>query len=284
MNSLNLIAARTAEKLRISMGVSMFDPINIFDICEDLEVTVRFVNTNMEGMYVASRNNSTPVILVSNQRPMVRRTFTAAHELGHHIFKHGSNIDNLGYSNKYSNDQNQEEALVNSFAGTLLMPAAGIMAEISTRNWTLEKMTCKQFYLLSNYFGVGYQTLIYHCRSNNLISYPKTINLLKTSPAKIIEMAFDGLLGKTTIKIFDHYSVPDTIDLEVSHHILLPKTIEIEHEFLPLVHSTKKANIYQAMSPGIVAFSSFSHQKDIAIRIEKKLFQGLSIYRHLQNI
>jgi hypothetical protein len=59
-----------------------------------LGVTVRFNNINMEGMY---QRGAPPRIHLSARRPLSRRTYNCAHELGHHVFGHGSSIETRGY-------------------------------------------------------------------------------------------------------------------------------------------------------------------------------------------
>jgi FixJ family two-component response regulator len=53
---------------------------------------VRFNNINMEGVY---RRGLPPRIHLSARRPLPRRAYNCAHELGHHVFGHGSSIDEL---------------------------------------------------------------------------------------------------------------------------------------------------------------------------------------------
>jgi Zn-dependent peptidase ImmA (M78 family) len=55
-------------------------------------VAVRFNDINMEGMY---QRGAPPRIHVSARRPLPRRAYNCAHELGHHVFGHGSSIDEL---------------------------------------------------------------------------------------------------------------------------------------------------------------------------------------------
>lgn len=73
-------------------GLALNSPICIYDLCDRLNVTVRFVDISMEGTYYKGEN---PRILLSALRPLPRRNFTCAHELGHHVFGHGSTIDDL---------------------------------------------------------------------------------------------------------------------------------------------------------------------------------------------
>src|SRR5258707_13603303 len=94
MNMVPLQAAiLEADKLRIQRGYTMFQPVNVFDICMSMDVSVRFIDVSMEGMYTIREDGTHPTIILSNQRPLPRRSFTCAHEVGHHVFKHGNHID-----------------------------------------------------------------------------------------------------------------------------------------------------------------------------------------------
>ena len=87
---------------------------------------------------------------------------------------------------------NQEERLVDTFAGILLMPIASIVAEFKRRNWTLANATQLNYYTVSSFFGVGYQTLVKHCLLNGLIVEAKSNSLLRTTPAKLLK-SIDGI-------------------------------------------------------------------------------------------
>ena len=85
-------AMQTAIATRAKAKLDHHGPICIFGLSETLGVTVRFNNINMEGMY---QRGSPPRIHLSARRPLARRVYNCAHELGHHVFGHGSSIDEL---------------------------------------------------------------------------------------------------------------------------------------------------------------------------------------------
>src|SRR6266487_5476530 len=132
MNSLYRDAILKASEVRKQLGVNMFQPLNIYDSCINLEVNVKFVDVNMEGFYVKQGGMST--ILISSQRPFPRRCFTCGHELGHHVFNHGLKVDILSDESGRSTSKNRDEILVDAFAAALLMPVGGIQAEFAKRN------------------------------------------------------------------------------------------------------------------------------------------------------
>ena len=89
-------------------------PICIYGLCETLGVAVRFNNINMEGMY---QRGVPPRIHLSARRPLPRRAYNCAHELGHHVFGHGSSIDELREDAKAQPWEDPKEFLADTFAG-----------------------------------------------------------------------------------------------------------------------------------------------------------------------
>jgi Zn-dependent peptidase ImmA (M78 family) len=61
-------------------------------LAEQEGVEVRFsALPSAEGIYSPGK----PVIVVSSLRPAGRQAYTGAHELGHHIYGHGEQFDEL---------------------------------------------------------------------------------------------------------------------------------------------------------------------------------------------
>jgi hypothetical protein len=272
-----------ADKVRMDLGLDMYQPVNIFDAAADLGLVVRFLNINMEGMYINQENRSSPTIFLSNQRPLPRRSFTCAHELGHHIFKHGSKIDALSDNPIYSQMNDVQEHLVDAFAGALLMPVAGIMAEFAMRNLKAEDASPIQFFMLSSVFGTGYQTLVIHCKMNKIINEAKEKELLKYTPAKILKSTF-GTAVNSHFKIIDGFTELSVIDLEVSNYIILPPKIKIEGDHLQKYRETSLGTGYIAMRPGIIRVTTRDNSFHSFIRIQNANYVGLSEYRHLENL
>lgn len=122
MNTLLVQAIKKAGQILAKLKLNMFEPVNIFDVCATLGVTVRFIDVGMEGMYVNQEDAVSQVILISSLRPMPRRVYTCTHELGHHIFGHGSKVDGLTEEGASKSFYDNEEYLVDAFAGAFLMP------------------------------------------------------------------------------------------------------------------------------------------------------------------
>lgn len=284
INPLLVKAIKKATHVRMTLRLDSFEPVNIFDACIRLGIAVRFVDVNMEGMYISHEDGINSTILLSNQRPLPRRCFTCAHELGHHAFKHGIKVDALADEAANSTYNDRDEFLVDAFAGALLMPIAGIQAEFIKRNWKPQNATPIQFYTICSVFGTGYTTLITHCKANKLINDAKANILLKYTPAKILESILGPQSNKSYFKIIDKHASLSTIDLEVSNYILLPQNIQVQGDHLRKYQETDVGAVYVAEHPGIIRVADLESTLAYFIRIQNSGYIGLAENRHLENI
>src|SRR6266487_5305298 len=182
--SLVMDAADAALRVRQSAGLGIWTPMCIYDVAEELGLEVRFVDiSSMEGMYC---KNAAPLILVSSLRPSGRQAFTCGHELGHHIYKHGTRIDEIIGRPAAKSRFDPEEFLADCFAGFLLMPKSAVSRAFAIRGWDICSCTPLQLYTVAGTFGVGYTTLIQHLSSTlNLLPRSRANELARISPKQI---------------------------------------------------------------------------------------------------
>jgi len=279
MDFLYIQAMRKAGEIRSILNLNMHEPINIFDSCSKLGLNVRFVDVNMEGMYIKGDDSSYSTILLSCLRPLPRRVYTCAHELGHHVFDHGTKVDEMNSDGFKSN--NEEEKLVDMFAGAMLMPVVAIKAEFIKRNWNPEMVGPIEFYKISSFFGTGYTTMIVHCRANKIISKSKAENLLKLTPGKLLKTLLGNETEVSHFKIFEKEHVPKIIDLEVNNYIILPNSIYIENNNLEEFRDISIGKVYKAKKAGILR--GVDDYNSCFIRVQNEKYVGLAEYRHLEN-
>ena len=260
-----------ADEIRTQLGLDMFEPINIFDSCNKLGLTVRFVDVNMEGLYVKQKNGLYPTVILSSQRPLPRRCFTCAHELGHHVFGHGLMIDVLSDWQNVSPIKDSNELLVDSFASALLMPYAGIQAEFGKRKWSIRDASPIEFYTICSVFGVGYQTLITNCRANRLINKEKAELLLKYKPGMILSSILTKAgLEKSYFKIIDDFYKTPVIDLEVTNYAIFSSDILVEGDHLQKVDAPlSEKSVYIAVKSGLVRVM-FENSKSFLLEFKIK--------------
>lgn len=281
MRALQMQAIKKAGQIRSKLKLNMFEPINIFDACNTLDVTVRFVPVSMEGMYVVREGATKPDILISSLRPFGRRVYTCGHELGHHVFGHGNRIDGLIEEGKPKPVYDNDEFLVDTFAGALLMPIAGIEAAFKKRNWNMSDANAIQYFTISSIFGTGYSTLITHCKVNGLINEWKATGLQKDSPAKILQRMMGPTTEKPYFKIIDDYAEVSVVDIETGSYIFLPEHTVIEGDHLNKLKKVETGDVFIATKPGVIR--AVAGSKGYFIRIQNAGYNGLAEYRHLED-
>lgn len=274
------IALDKSLDVRAEIGLDDKSPLCVYDLCDALGIGVRFVDDiSMEGVYLPFRR---PTIILSSLRPLPRRSFSCAHELGHHVFEHGWTIDEL----KDVPDRSKltpEEFLVDTFAGFLLMPALGLTRAFVARGWDLQKSTPEQIFVVACSFGVGYTTIITELSVLKMISPNRSAALKRTTPAAIK----GSLLGSSTsnylIVADSHYEMP-TMDVEVGMLILVPSKAEAESDALEHVKDVVQGRVFVAQRPGLVRIKVPRTNWAVIVRISRHEYAGLCNYRHLEEV
>jgi Zn-dependent peptidase ImmA (M78 family) len=280
MNQLYTNAIRKASEVRLKLGFNLYEPINIYDVCAKLEIDVQFVDINMEGLYVS---NGQPKILISCLRPFPRRVFTCGHELGHHMFNHGLKVDILSDESEVSSPKSDDEILVDAFSAHLLMPISCVQSEFNKRKLNFQTANPIDYYIVSSVLGVGYKTLISHCRANRLIDVFKASELLKYTPAKIFQSYIGNVEEKTFFKIMDCRTDKKPIDLEVSNYLILPKDFQVDEDFLEKKQETAIGSLFLAKKSGIFSIHSNKIENSCFVRVQPQNYIGFADYRHLEN-
>ena len=273
-------AMQAAIETRAKAKADQDSPICIYRLCEVLGVTVRFNNINMEGIY---QRGTPPRIHLSALRPLPRRTYNCAHELGHHVFGHGSSVDELREDAKQHPWEDAKEFLADTFAGFTLMPIMGLRRAFAVRGWTPKTATPMQLFMLACDFGVGYGTLLTHLSAGvNMISQARAAALRRVTP-KALRAKILGTLTPEPLLLADHHRAAPTLDAEVNTLLLLPSGSQIQGE--SHVHERDLANgsLFRAVRPGIVQARTAMDSWAVFVRVAPESYVGLAQYRHLED-
>ena len=265
---------------RATAQLDQHGPLCIFGLAEVLGVTVRFNNINMEGMY---QRSAPPRIHLSALRPLPRRVYNCAHELGHHVFGHGSSIDELREDAKVHPWNDPKEFLADTFAGFTLMPIVGLRRAFAIRGCTPATATPTQLFSIACDFGVGYSTLVTHLAVGvGMISRARAAALGRVSP-KALRAQLLGQPAEAPLVVADRYSTARTLDAEVGTLLLLPPDTQIAGR--PLTHERDLPNgrLFRAAHPGIVQARACDGVWATFVRIARQAYVGLAIYRHLED-
>ncbi len=273
-------AMQAAISTRAKAELDQRSPICIYQLCESLGVIVRFNDINMEGMY---HRGAPPRIHLSALRPLPRRTYNCAHELGHHIFGHGSSIDELCKNVKEHPWEDSKEFLADTFAGFALMPIIGLRRAFASRDWKPETATPVQMFMVACDFGVGYSTLLTHLSVGvNMISKTRAAELRRITP-KDLRSELLGVLTPEPLILTDLHRTAPTIDVEVNTLLLLPSGSKINSGNLVFERDLRNGCLYRAIRPGIVQAIANAGAWTVFIRIAREAYVGLAQYRHLED-
>lgn len=277
--SLSREGMMAAIKTRMQFCMGANAPLCIYELCEKLGIKVRFVDINIEGMY---RRGKDPRIMVAARRPVPRRAFTCAHELGHHVFGHGSTVDELEDDRSKDDSERPEEILANSFAAFTLMPTVGVRHAFASRNILVNKATPAQIFAVACNFGVGYATLVNHLTYGiNDLSPLRAMELLRSSP-KTIRLELLGRSSDTPLVLADAHWNAKTLDLEVGSSLLLPNDFSVEEGVVEKVAEVGLHVRYRAVATGVRRAYGPNGWATF-IRVCREKYVGMAAYRHLED-
>tara|TARA_R110002110_G_scaffold415733_1_gene654567 strand:+ start:842 stop:1756 length:915 start_codon:yes stop_codon:yes gene_type:complete len=281
-------AMKVSIKARKVAGGDHISPINVYDACEAHGVIVRFNDISMEGMY---DRHPKPRIHISALRPLARRNLTCAHELGHHVFGHGSTIDELNDRVHVADHNDPTEFIANQFAYFFTMPTLGIRNALASRNLNLSQVSAKQLFAVSSNFGVGYTTLLTHLRySLNLLPDHQFQALRRVAPKALRSEILQFETNTPVVLVDEQWSSP-TIDLETGDYLVLPSELPVVPEQLHPVGRVPDGFAYESCRVGIGRADITGLGLRCFVRVARRStvngqavgYIGLARYRHMED-
>lgn len=264
---------------RVQAGVDLKRPTCIYGLCEAHHVVVRFNDINMEGMYDRMPK---PRIHVSVLRPLARRVFTCAHELGHHVFGHGSTIDELREDQSNSADRPSNEILADAFAAFVLMPTLGLREAFAKRGLDPNRATALDMYAIACNFGVGQATLVNHLAYGiEMINQAQRDRLGRITP-KMIRTELLGEVVPSPLTVVDQYWNSPTLDLEQGALVLLPARVVVDTSMLAPERELAAGRLFLAAKCGITRVAIPGTPWATYVRVARRQYVGLARFRHLE--
>lgn len=270
---------QTAITTRMDASIDLKSPTCIYSLCDALKITVRFNDINMEGMY---ERGPKPRIHISALRPLPRRNYTCAHELGHHIFGHGSTIDELQNDLTCSEKRPPNEILADAFAAFILMPTLGLREAFKLRGLDPNTASATDMYAIACNFGVGQATLVTHLQSIGMITFDKRTALGKITP-KIIRTELLGEIVSEPLTVADQHWNSPTLDSEVGALLLLPAGVVVDTTILMPERELAKGKLFRTMKTGITRVAIPGTSWATYVRVAPPQYVGLARYRHLED-
>jgi hypothetical protein len=231
----------------------------------------------MEGFYL---KGSPPRVMLSALRPLARRAFTCAHELGHHWFGHGSTIDELQGDDRHGSNI-PEEILANAFAGFILMPSIGLRRAFNSRGWKPATADPVQILTISSEFGVGYETLLTHL-AITLGDMPRSVlaELAKWTPQRIRKKLL-GDADADGLVILDERHQTGGVDLEDGYALAVPTGAAVSGSVLSPRQPIAGFDVYDAIGRGRAKITTAHWHAEARVAPQK--FIGNASYRFLED-
>jgi hypothetical protein len=262
----------------------------------------------MEGMYVKQTlHGVAPHILVSAIRPAGRQAMTAAHELGHHVFGHGTHIDqyvkgigtigctvsptSLG-SDSSANCFEPEEFLADAFGAFFLMPKSAVERGFATRGLAASTSTPLEVFSVAGWLGVGYTTLVHHmCSSLKLISWARAQELITAKPKALRERVV-GQSFSEDVYIVDAAWTGRPLDLKLGDVAIVPTQTSVEPTTGRFSSAPRSApGLITSTASGLTMFAStgvgvgrlVGTDWAVFVRVAAREYAGRNLYRHFED-
>jgi Zn-dependent peptidase ImmA (M78 family) len=256
-------------------------PFCVFDVAEQLGVQVMFrPEKSLEGMYF---REEPPRIFVSAVRPAGRQRFTCAHELGHHVFGHGTRVDELVEDRASEGPKSDDERLADVFAGYLLMPLAVVRGAFTARGLVPSTATPEQFFGVACHLGVSYDSLVSHLNlSLGLITSQQADALRRASPKDIRSTLVPGIEAKVLV-VVDTAWQGRPVDIQVGDHLLGPAGARIEGDCVRVLPQVSPGLLAWGVAPGLSRIEVPGTEWAAFVRVSRREYTGRSMFRHLRD-
>ena len=273
------LAVREAARVRKRLGLAATSSACPFEAAMELGVVVWLkALPSLEGMYSPG---PTPAVVLSNQRPRGRIRHTCAHELGHHVFGHGTSVDELSEGGRRG--WKPEEFLADRFATALLMPKLALAAAIRRRGWSAAKLSPRQAFVVAQDFGVGYTNLIGHLERTLKMLDPQAAEGLRRCGRELrsIRSAVAGFEVGKDVFVGDEHWGARPIDMETGDIVVVPPDVLFSGRCARMVCDPVPHLYGVAAGEGQLRLRRRKHT--IVVRVSRTGFTGLAKYRHMDD-
>jgi len=171
-------AAVLASQVHADLEFDLETPVDVLGAIQRLGIVLALADLGRtSGLYLPrSEIQRLPGILLNSQHPRSRQRYTAAHELGHHVFKHTAAIDGdledqleVGLRRSSLEGWTDSEKEAESFGAWFLMPRRLLRAGL-TRLGLTEPRHPLDVYALSLWLGTSYAATARQLGTTRLLS------------------------------------------------------------------------------------------------------------------
>jgi Zn-dependent peptidase ImmA (M78 family)/DNA-binding XRE family transcriptional regulator len=144
-----------ALDLRIAWELGLNPILNVVEMLEDKHVKVFEIEASESFDGLSAYVNGIPVIVINKSFDVVRRRFTALHELAHIL---------LDFDNAIP--EKEVEKMCHAFAGAFLLPKKSFIVEFSRHRNHISLMELKH---IKSYYGISIQAIMARARNLEII-------------------------------------------------------------------------------------------------------------------
>ncbi len=266
--------AKQAMELRTKADIGFDEPCDVYELIAQSNIDLQFVDIpSLEGMYLDEPE--TRRICVCAHRPVGRQRYTAAHELGHCILGHGTQIDATVNDLERLTSPTSAETGADAFARYLLMPPRAVQAAFRMRGFEINSLEPIAIYRASCWLGVGYSTLLNQMLySLHILRTSEHNRLSKVSP-KTIKAQLTGTSTGCDVWPLDKLWANRTLHAQIGDLII---------GLGPLTATSLVAQmcqgIYTAKSVGI-ALLPLAADGTVRVCVSRAAYIGFYDYRYL---
>jgi len=274
-------AYRAALQLRTKTRRAMNAPLCPFDVADEIGIEVRFADiASLEAMYV---DDGAPKILIAADRPPGRQRFSCAHELGHHVFGHGTHISCVDFSLIDRRGLPEEEYVAQAFAGFFLLPKVAVSHAFTVRRWDPRRAVPEQYYTIAALSGVSFEGLVTHCELGlHLLGRREAASLRSVKlPQLRAKMAGRSIAGN--LIMLDAQSLSATADVRVGDYLHAPTGARPVNDALAVEVTTEAGTLLRATRPALSGIQCGPESTIGVVRIARTGYIGRAIFRHLED-
>lgn len=275
------LALRKAIETRKRLAIPMDHAVCAVDIAQQLDLEVWFQPlASLAGMYSGGAD---PTIIIGSDRPAGYQASVCAHETGHHVFGHGTRVDEYVEGAGRARPDDPDESLANLFGSHLLMPQAAIARVFGVRGWSLDHPTPEQTYIAAGYLGVGYQALVHHLRWTIRSLTDPVFDHLLGFQAKNIRQTLRGRPTPENLIVADVHWLDRPIDLVTDDLAFLPAGARVEGAAVQVIDEGADRVTIRAVRRGLARAEVPKPEWSSFIRVMPKCYDGAAVHRHLED-
>lgn len=179
-------AATLAAQIHADLRTNITEPVDVFTAIKRLSIVLAFAPLGrLSGMYIGKTRP--PGILIHEGHPRTRQRYTAAHELGHHLFGHTAQIDairNRDFEEQSSERWADHEKEAEAFGAWFLMPRRLLRAGLSELGIP-HLNTPLDAYALSLWAGTSFTATVRQLSTTRLITPAQASRWMTIAPRQL---------------------------------------------------------------------------------------------------